>query len=1195
MESVVLPLLVETVKPMIEVLMSRVTEEIHFFRGSGKDLSKLERKIQIISNIVLNMTATNTSTCTSSSNPVELWVTNVVKIIHNVENLLDVLAYEKQRQVVMKIGPMKRVYFRRKIGKWISRINTNIDEALIEAQTIAHLRDLMHSLPPATNIITSEGAAAEDQDRLQQLRRNVDMSLIVGRDSDVDSMVDKLCNPSQDYRLSVVAIVGIGGIGKTVLAKNVFEDKRVTDNFTERIWVAAPEAFSIEGILNKMLEYIHMSSSVTTSSSEIAVRKLKGNLDGKKYLLVLDDVWNVNQHIWDATRSSLERIGGSQESMILVTTRGTDVAQTMNAFVHPLPELSEDDSWYLFKKVAFTKMSQEYISIFETTGKNIVKKCKGVPLAIKSIGGMLQTKRHAYEWEKIEQSELWDLPQDGTGILPSLKLSYKHLSSPFLQKCFSFCAALPKDWSIGKSWLIRIWTALGLVRRSENRELIEDIAEEYINELLSISFLHVVERDEIGETLYYGMHDLVHDLAKSVSKHELLLLEAGNSVTAISDVQHLAIYEHKELKTDCWDKVVVENLCTLIIYKSLPGGLLKHVKYLRVLNLRDMGLEEVPEAVAGLKCLKFLSLTNNPIKVLPEFITELYNLQSLDIYKCNLLEEVPGGLSNLVNLRHFIMMKLIKLPAKMIGQLKCLQTLPRLLLTEGGFQISELGGLPHVSGRLTIVGLELIKSKQDAESARLSEKSRVNKLWLSWNSDDDWIKHEEVLDGLKPNCNLRRLIVQSYGGEKFPSWLMRMDVIKIIELVDCRRCQKLPTLGHLPFLEKLGIEYMRLLEYIGVEFYCNSYSSEANSSMVYFPRLKQLELLGLGKLTEWVEPSSGEWTIFPLLEELKIEDCPELKTTPYKFPSLEQLTVKNITSGLLLTNIISNKVSVTCLKVLQIEGITEMTHLPEVLAEYCTSLQTLRINRCRDLSCLPESLSKMISLELLQIKWCPNLVSVPCNLSGFRSLRELEILYNVGLTSVPEGLQSCTAMEKLWISCCPKIETLPDLTGLNSLHNLSLRSMIKMITDPPDWLYRLPCLTTLHIGYCEDRDEFPDMSFLWKVTSLETLNLCGWGKLQNLPEELQQFTMLKGLGICEFENMECFPDWFGNLSSLNALCTARCKNLKKLPTEDAMKRLAKLSYLDIEDCPLLENAVKVNGTEHHKISKIEVRVNGRFL
>ncbi|KNA23681.1 hypothetical protein SOVF_022720 [Spinacia oleracea] len=1039
MESVVLPLLVETVKPMIEVLMSRVTEEIHFFRGSGKDLSKLERKIQIISNIVLNMTATNTSTCTSSSNPVELWVTNVVKIIHNVENLLDVLAYEKQRQVVMKIGPMKRVYFRRKIGKWISRINTNIDEALIEAQTIAHLRDLMHSLPPATNIITSEGAAAEDQDRLQQLRRNVDMSLIVGRDSDVDSMVDKLCNPSQDYRLSVVAIVGIGGIGKTVLAKNVFEDKRVTDNFTERIWVAAPEAFSIEGILNKMLEYIHMSSSVTTSSSEIA------------------------------------------ESMILVTTRGTDVAQTMNAFVHPLPELSEDDSWYLFKKVAFTKMSQEYISIFETTGKNIVKKCKGVPLAIKSIGGMLQTKRHAYEWEKIEQSELWDLPQD------------------------------------------------------------------------------------------------------------------GNSVTAISDVQHLAIYEHKELKTDCWDKVVVENLCTLIIYKSLPGGLLKHVKYLRVLNLRDMGLEEVPEAVAGLKCLKFLSLTNNPIKVLPEFITELYNLQSLDIYKCNLLEEVPGGLSNLVNLRHFIMMKLIKLPAKMIGQLKCLQTLPRLLLTEGGFQISELGGLPHVSGRLTIVGLELIKSKQDAESARLSEKSRVNKLWLSWNSDDDWIKHEEVLDGLKPNCNLRRLIVQSYGGEKFPSWLMRMDVIKIIELVDCRRCQKLPTLGHLPFLEKLGIEYMRLLEYIGVEFYCNSYSSEANSSMVYFPRLKQLELLGLGKLTEWVEPSSGEWTIFPLLEELKIEDCPELKTTPYKFPSLEQLTVKNITSGLLLTNIISNKVSVTCLKVLQIEGITEMTHLPEVLAEYCTSLQTLRINRCRDLSCLPESLSKMISLELLQIKWCPNLVSVPCNLSGFRSLRELEILYNVGLTSVPEGLQSCTAMEKLWISCCPKIETLPDLTGLNSLHNLSLRSMIKMITDPPDWLYRLPCLTTLHIGYCEDRDEFPDMSFLWKVTSLETLNLCGWGKLQNLPEELQQFTMLKGLGICEFENMECFPDWFGNLSSLNALCTARCKNLKKLPTEDAMKRLAKLSYLDIEDCPLLENAVKVNGTEHHKISKIEVRVNGRFL
>ncbi|XP_021841505.2 putative disease resistance protein RGA1 [Spinacia oleracea] len=1201
-ESAVLPLLAEAAKPMIGVLVSRVTAEIQLCRDFNRDLSELQRKIQIISSTVLNMTsATNTRSSSSSSNTMELWVRDVVNIVHNVEDLLDVLAYEKQRQVVMKrtfLWPLKQVYFRRKISRWIKRINTITGEALIEAQTIIQLKDLVHStspLPTATNFITNEGAAAAAENRLQQLRRYVDISLIVGRDSDVDSVVDKLCNPSKDcYNtsnncLSVVAVVGIGGIGKTVLAKKVFEDKRVTTKFTQRIWVVVSENFNLMKILNNMLESVDMNHSVTTSSREVAERKLKENLDGTRYLLVLDDVWNSHQGTWDVLKSSLESIGGSQESMILVTTRDNAVAQTVHAFVHPLPELTEDDSWYLFKEVAFAKISREYISIFETTGKKIVQKCKGVPLAIKTIGGMLEKKLHLHLWEKIERSEIWDLSQDDTGILPSLMLSYKNLSSPFLQKCFSSSAILPKGYCILKDGMIGKWMALGLVQQSENGDLMEDIAQEYIDELLSISFLHEVQRDVLGEIVWYGMHDLVHDLARSVSGHEFLNLQAGNHVTTISDVRHLAIHKHKELKIDCWDKTVVENLRALHVYKGSPGGLLKHVKYLRVLDLCDMGLEEVPESVAGLKCLKSLSLAANPIKVLPEFVTELYNLQSLNLLKCDLLKEVPGGLSNLVNLRH-LMIKILNLPAGMIGQLRCLQTLPPLWVNEGGFQISELGDLPHVSGSLAIHGLEHINSKQDAESASLSEKSRVKKLRLLWDSDDDWIKHKEVLDGLKPKSNLRYLIICGYGGEIFPSWLMRMDVIKIIELVGCRRCQKLPTLGHLPFLEKLLIEDMESLECIGEELYCNTaILTEVKSSMVYFPSLKQLRLIGLHKLTEWVEPSSGGWTLFPLLEELKMAYCHELTTTPNTFPSLKQLTVTNITSGRPLSNIITNKSSVKCLKVLQLDWITDITDLPEYLAESCKSLQTLKIGNCVNLSFLPENLSMLISLQVLEIKRCDKLVSIP-NLSNLGSLRELMIFHNLALTSVPKGLQSCNSLERLWFACCPKVETLPDLTGLTRLCNLSIRSMTKMITQPPDWLYTLPCLRLLGIGSYWELDEVPDMSFLVKIVSLESLHLFGWEKLQSLPEQLQQFTTLKELGICDCDNMEYLPDWVGNLSSLRYLSPTRCRNLKRLPTMDAMKRLTKLSFLKIEDCPELEEAVQFNGSEYHKISHIEIKI-----
>ncbi|XP_021753805.1 disease resistance protein RGA2-like [Chenopodium quinoa] len=724
---------------------------------------------------------------------------------------------------------------------------------------------------------------------LQQLRQNVDMSRFVGRGPDVDSLVDKLCNPSLDTEyvtsnsLSVVAITGFGGIGKSRLAKNVFEDKRVTDTFSQRIWIVVSEDFNIVKMLLKILEYVEMNGKEIASCSEVAVRKLKEKLEGQRYLLVLDDVWNTHQGLWNAMKSSLESIGGSKDSMILVTTRDKVVAHTMHASsTHELPELSKDDSWSLFKQVAFANKSPENISMLETTGEEIVRKCKGNPLAIKTIGGILQTKQHSYEWENIEQSELWDLLQDDeTGILPSLKLSYKS----------TIICHLRKDW-------------------------------------LRFNWMNA---------------------------------------------------------TGC-------------------------------------------------------------------------------------------------------------------------MTLPPLWVSDGGFQISELGCLPHVSGFLGISGLEVIKSKQDAEATNISEKSRLNKLGLMWNRDNDWVKQEEVLDGLKPNRNLRLLIIYGYGGEKFPSWIMRMDavysLIKIINLINCRRCQKLPTLGNLPSLEELEIRDMDRLEHIGAELYCNAEiltedaSSSSNFGVLYFPSLKKLQLCGLWNLREWGEPCSGvrsSRSFFPSLEELVIEDCPELTTTPNNFPSLTKLTVINNTSGLPVLNILDNESSLACLKNLHIDNVVELISLSQKLPEYCTSLQTLQIDRCKKLTCLPERLSKLVSLELLHICFCSGLESLP-NLSSLASLRRLHIFQNDNLKYPPEGLQCCTSLEELWLSICSKIETLPDLTALTRLTILCIRGMPKMMSQSPDsdWIYSLPCLQVLHIGRYDQLDHFPDISPLLKITSLKNLLLYGW-------------------------------------------------------------------------------------------------------
>ncbi|XP_057521345.1 putative disease resistance protein RGA1 [Amaranthus tricolor] len=206
----------------------------------------------------------------------------------------------------------------------------------------------------------------------------------------------------------------------------------------------------------------------------------------------------------------------------------------------------------------------------------------------------------------------------------------------------------------------------------------------------------------------------------------------------------------------------LQNLHSLDIFMNRQGRLLlRHVKYLRILCLADTGLELLPKSIARLKCLKFLDLACNPVTVLPEWITELYNLQSLYLFGCKYLSDLPRGLGNLVNLQHFGL-SFNYCPAEgLIRQLSHLQILPALQLSEGGFQIVELENLHHIKrGYLSIKGLQLVKSKQDAEKAHLSSKLRVEYLSLVWDNEDNHTNHDEILKALHPNPHLKKLLIK---------------------------------------------------------------------------------------------------------------------------------------------------------------------------------------------------------------------------------------------------------------------------------------------------------------------------------------------------------------------------------------------------------------------------------------------------
>lgn len=193
--------------------------------------------------------------------------------------------------------------------------------------------------------------------------------------------------------------------------------------------------------------------------------KLKESLNGKKFLLVLDDVWNENYNNWDRLRTPLKV--GSNGSKIIVTTRSENVALVMRSVhTHRLGQLSFEDCWWLFAKHAFENGDPSAHPYLEAIGKEIVKKCQGLPLAAKTLGGLLHFKVEAEEWDNILRSEMWDLPSNE--ILPALRLSYYHLPS-HLKQCFAYCSIFPKDYQFQKERLVLLWMAEGFCNNQKAR------------------------------------------------------------------------------------------------------------------------------------------------------------------------------------------------------------------------------------------------------------------------------------------------------------------------------------------------------------------------------------------------------------------------------------------------------------------------------------------------------------------------------------------------------------------------------------------------------------------------------------------------------------------------------------------------------------------------------------------------------
>ncbi|PRQ44726.1 putative P-loop containing nucleoside triphosphate hydrolase, leucine-rich repeat domain, L [Rosa chinensis] len=660
-------LVVDLSSRLTERLGSLAYNEICLAWGVKTDLQKLERTMSTIKSVLFDAEEKQVS-----DKGVQSWLRQVKDVFRDAEDVLDEFECEALKREVVKtyystarkvrrfFSSSNPIAFRLRVGHEIIEIRGRLDELIANKAIFDHLTDHHDH---------DRNVRSVNVRRENMTHSFIPASEVIGRDSDREVIVDLLMPKAVDQQsgnsqsvVSVIPIVGIGGLGKTTLAKLVYNDERVKGHFDLRMWVSVSVDFDIHRLMEKIL-----SSALGTEVSEkMSVdqlqAKLRESLKDKKYLLVLDDVWNEDRSQWSDLRNLL--IDGIKlGSKILVTTRNHSVASIMGTLpTYKLDGLSYEHCLSLFTKCAFKEGDEKRLSHLFEIGKEIVKKCVGAPLAVRTLGSQLFSEADERRWKLVRDSKIWELEREGSGhILPALRLSYTQLPS-YLKPCLSYCAYLRHQAIRCSSLdLIHCWMAHGILQSRDNENMeMEDVGEQYFKELWARSFFENVKIVEDNYDIHYefSMHDLIYDLVRSIGQDEWSVVDSGTK-GIVENVRHLSFFEfdNKLMVSTMLQKLKkVRSIYTIEkapIDESFLDTCFSKFKYLRVLRFDGLplNLKELPSSIGTLKHLRYMYLETGEMTKLPNAICKLQSLQALTFGVCENIQELPRDMSNLISLR----------------------------------------------------------------------------------------------------------------------------------------------------------------------------------------------------------------------------------------------------------------------------------------------------------------------------------------------------------------------------------------------------------------------------------------------------------------------------------------------------------------------------------------------------------------
>ncbi|XP_034689147.1 putative disease resistance protein RGA3 [Vitis riparia] len=506
-------------------------------------------------------------------------------------------------------------------------------------------------------------------------------------------------------------------------------------------------------------------------------------------------------------------------------------------------------------------------------GKDIVKKCKGLPLAVKTLGGLLYLKAEEKDWLRVRDSEIWKLEQKKDDVLPALKLSYDEL--PFyLKQCFASCSLFPKDFEFENFELIEMWMGQGLIQPSEQNEEMEDIGNRYIDELLQKSFFQDVEEGLGGFVYCFKMHDLVHDLALLVAQPECSMLnfDSENISTKVRHVSILKTDETKEEATISRFFGKLNNVRTILFrdhdvepkYESFVITCLLRFKYMRVLDVQNSSFQELPNSICNLKHLRYLDLANNQsIKRLPNSICKLYHLQVLHLNGCDSLEELPRDIGKMMSLRHLsVTTKQMDFPHKEreVGR-RCFDSLRILGIGECPYLESLMEGMRSFTTLRTLIIVECPRLSSLPKHLPALE----NLVIVDCEILDLGNRNGEGEENIQGFGSLRNLEISELPKQEIlPRWLFQVptsNTLLYLSIDDCKNFRGLSeeeeSLSLTQFsIQPEGMGHLTALRQLKITD-CPQLSS-LPEKIRHFPALTHLTIEGCPELVERCEPGTGE-------------------------------------------------------------------------------------------------------------------------------------------------------------------------------------------------------------------------------------------------------------------------------------------------------------------------------------------------